>query len=196
MADIVAAMASVHRPPVMSASRMADEATWGRINIGFDTLRATLTSTGTDTVAAISDEHCNALDPRRHPSFGAVTAETSVGPVGNWLGVSRNSISVSFEPELAEAALDEGVRRGFDLTRIGEAGLDHGFVACLNLLTPQWDMSYLWLIQNWPLPPLPSLKRCYAFGRMVGQAIRARDSPCRVALLGTGGLSYAVAHRT
>ena len=192
MANIVAAMSSVHSPLMMSAPQMADEATWGRINTGFDTLRDTFTSAGADTIVVISDEHFNALDPRRYPSFGVVTAETSVGPVENWLGVPCNSISVRFEPELAEAVLDEGVRQGFDLTRIGEVGLDHGFLTCLNFLTPQWNMSYLWLIQNCVLPPLPSLKRCYDFGRMVGQAIRSWDSSRRVALLGTGGLSHAV----
>ncbi len=82
--------------------------------------------------------------------------------------------------------------RGVHLTRTGEAGLDHGFLTCLHYMTPDWDLSYVWLIQNCVLPPLPSVKRCYDFGRMVGNAIRAWDSPRRVALLGTGGLSHDV----
>jgi aromatic ring-opening dioxygenase catalytic subunit (LigB family) len=192
MAQIVAAMASVHSPLLTSAPHMADEATWQKIHRGFDTLRETLTSSGADTLVVISDEHFNALDPRRYPSFGVVTAETGVGPVENWLGMPRNSISVRFTPELGEAILNEGVHQGFDLTRVGEAGLEHGFLTCLHFLTPQWDLSYLWLIQNCVLPPLPSLKRCYDFGRMVGDAIRTWGGSRRVALLGTGGLSHAV----
>ena len=95
-------------------------------------------------------------------------------------------------PDLAEAVLCEGMRQEFDLTRLGDVHLDHGFLTCLHFLTPQWDLSYLWLIQNCVLPPLPSVRRCYDFGRMVGEAIRAWESPRRVALLGTGGLSHAV----
>lgn len=53
-------------------------------------------------------------------------------------------------------------------------------------------MDDAWLIQNCVLPPLPSLQRCYDFGRMIGRAIRSWDSSRRVAILGTGGLSHAV----
>src|SRR5882672_1185120 len=192
MAQIVAAMASVHVPLLTSAPQMADSTMWEKIHHGFDTLRDTLTASGADTLVVISDEHFNALDPRRYPTFGVVAAETGVGPVENWLGIPRNSLKVNFAPDLAEAVLREGAQQGFDLTRVGEAGLEHGFVTVLNFLTPKWDLSYLWLIQNCVLPPLPSVKRCYDFGRMVGEAIRAWDSPRRVALLGTGGLSHAV----
>lgn len=192
MAQIVAAMASVHVPLLTSAPQMADSTMWEKIHHGFDTLRDTLTASGADTLVVISDEHFNALDPRRYPSFGVVTAATGVGPVENWLGIPRNSIKVNFVPELAEAIMTEGVHRGFDLTRVGEAGLEHGFVTCLHFLTPHWDLSYLWLIQNCVLPPLPSVGRCYEFGRMVGEAIRKWGGSRRVAVLGTGGLSHAV----
>ena len=70
------------------------------------------------------------------------------------------SIKVNCASDLAEAVLSEGMQQGFDLTRIGEAGLDHGFLTCLHYMTPDWDLSYLWLIQNCVLPPLPSVKRC------------------------------------
>jgi aromatic ring-opening dioxygenase catalytic subunit (LigB family) len=192
MAQIVAAMASVHVPLLTSAPHMLDQKAWDKVHQGFDSLRETLTTSGADTLVVISDEHFNALSPRSYPSFGVVTAETGVGPVENWLGMPCNSIKVNFVPELAEEVLKEGTRQGFDLTRIGEAGLEHGFLTVPHFLTPKWDMSYLWLIQNCVLPPLPSVKRCYEFGRMVGQAIRNWGGSRRVAILGTGGLSHAV----
>lgn len=192
MAQLVAAMASVHVPLLTSAPHMASEAMWEKIHAGFNSLRETLTASGADTLVVVSDEHFNAIDPRRYPSFGVVTSETGVGPVENWLGIPSNSIKVRFAPDLAETVLREGVSQGFDLTRLSEAGLEHGFLTVLNFLTPKWDMSYLWLIQNCVLPPLPSVKRCYEFGRMVGRAIRQWDSNRRVAIIGTGGLSHAV----
>src|SRR5712691_4716062 len=98
MAQIVAAMASVHVPLLTSAPQMADSTMWEKIHHGFDTLRDTLTASGADTLVVISDEHFNALDPRRYPSFGVVTAATGVGPVENWLGIPRNTIKVNFVP--------------------------------------------------------------------------------------------------
>ena len=192
MAQIVAAMAAVHNPLLMGAPERVEPTMWEKIQRGFNTLRGTLTASGADTVVVISDDHFNALDPRRYPSFGVVTAETGVGPVENWLGRPCGSIKVNFVPELAEAILTEGVQQGFDLTRLGEVGLEHGFLTCLHFLTPQWNLSYVWLIQNCVLPPMPSMSRCYDFGQMVGEAIRAWGGSRRVALLGTGGLSHAV----
>ena len=192
MAQIVAAMAAIHNPLFLSAPKMADPAAWENIQQGFNTLRNTLTASGADTVVVVSDEHFYALDPRRYPSFGIVTAETGTGPAENWLGMPSRSLKVNFVPELAETIMNEGVHQGFDLTRLSEIVLDHGFITCLHFMTPGWDLSYLWLIQNCVFPPLPSMARCYDFGRMVGEAIGKWDSPRRVALLGTGGLSHAV----
>ncbi len=192
MAQIVAAMGSVHNPLLMAGPARVEALMWDKFERGFAALRQTLQDSGADTVVVISDEHFNALSPRHYPSFGVVAAETCRGPSENWLGVACNSITVNCLPELAEAIMREGLQRGFDLTRIGEAGLDHGFLTCLHHMTPDWNLSYVWLIQNCVLPPLPSVKRCYDFGRMVGNAIRSWDSPRRVALLGTGGLSHAV----
>ena len=192
MAHLVAAMASVHIPSLLAAPQRFTPEAWEKFQQGFGTLRHTLTTAGVDTIVVISDEHFNTLDPHCYPSFGVVTADTCTGPVENWLGIPRGSITVQGAPELAEVVLREGMQQGFDLTRLGDVHLDHGFLTCLHFLTPQWDLSYLWLIQNCVSPPLPSVRRCYDFGRMVGEAIRAWESPRRVALLGTGGLSHAV----
>jgi len=192
MAQIVAAMSAVHTPLLTYMPHMADEAMWAKINRGFATLQDTLKASGADTLVVFSDEHFNALSPRCYPSFSVVTAETGVGPIENWVGIPQNSIKVRFAPELAETVLTEGIHKGFDLTRISEAGLDHGFFGTLHFLTPHWDLSYLWLIQNCVLSPKPSVGRCYDFGRMVGEAIRSWESSRRVALVGTGGLSHAI----
>jgi aromatic ring-opening dioxygenase catalytic subunit (LigB family) len=165
---------------------------WDKFQQGFGALRQTLTTAGADTIVVISDEHFNSLHPDCYPAFGVVTAASCTGPVESWLGPPRGSLTVRGVPELAEEILREGARQEFDLTRLGAVQLDHGFLTCLHFLTPAWDLSYLWLIQNCVLPPMPSVKRCYEFGRMVGQAIRGWDSPSRVAVLGTGGLSHAV----
>src|SRR5262249_57559177 len=98
MAQIVAAMASVHVPLLTSAPHMADEAMWEKIHGGFNTLRETLTASGADTVVVISDEHFNALDPRRYPTFGVVPAEAGVGPVGNSPGTPPHHLTLNFAP--------------------------------------------------------------------------------------------------
>jgi protocatechuate 4,5-dioxygenase beta chain len=38
--------------------------------------------------------------------------------------------------------------------------------------------------------PIPTLKRCYKFGKVLGQAIRSYPEDIKVVVLGTGGLSH------
>ena len=85
MADLVAAMASVHIPSLLAAPQRFTPAAWENFQQGFGTLRHTLTEAGVNTIVVISDEHFNALDPRCYPSFGVVTADTCTGPVENGL---------------------------------------------------------------------------------------------------------------
>jgi len=192
MAELACAMAAIHLPSLLSAPQRLTEAQWAAIRGGFAVLRETLTAHDVDTIVVISDEHFNTLDPRCYPSFGVVTDRRAQGPVESWLGVPRGSIDVALVPELAEAVLEQGMADRFDLTRLSRIQLDHGFLTCLHFMTPQWDHDYVWLIQNCVLPPLPSVRRSYEFGQMVGRAIRRWDSPRRVAVLGTGGLSHWV----
>ena len=41
-------------------------------------------------------------------------------------------------------------------------------------------------------PPMPSLRRCLDWGRLLREAIESYREPIRVAILGTGGLSHSI----
>src|SRR5262249_58947803 len=44
--------------------------------------------------------------------------------------------------------------------------------------------------------PMPGLRRCLAWGRLLKQAIDSYPQPLRVAVLGTGGLSHSIGEPT
>ena len=44
--------------------------------------------------------------------------------------------------------------------------------------------------------PMPSIRRCLAWGRLLRQAIDSYPQPLRVAVLGTGGLSHSIGEPT
>jgi Catalytic LigB subunit of aromatic ring-opening dioxygenase len=44
--------------------------------------------------------------------------------------------------------------------------------------------------------PMPSIRRCLAWGRLLRQAIESYPEPLRVAVLGTGGLSHSIGEPT
>src|SRR6185437_12005139 len=45
-------------------------------------------------------------------------------------------------------------------------------------------------------PPMPSIRRCLAWGRLLAQAIASYPENLRVAILATGGLSHSIGEPT
>ena len=74
--------------------------------------------------------------------------------------------------------------------------LDHG--TCI----PLWRMGLETLPKVVPLllnsiePPMPSLRRCFDWGRLLRKSIDSYPEPIRVAILGTGGLSHSIGEPT
>lgn len=74
--------------------------------------------------------------------------------------------------------------------------LDHGF--CL----PLWKMNLdplpaiVPLIINDLEPPMPSISRCAAWGRLLADAIASYPGDARIAILASGGLSHSIGEPT
>jgi hypothetical protein len=72
-----------------------------------------------------------------------------------------------------------------------EQGLPHGFAFVIKRLFDNKPGPILPFFQNTCYPPnQPSPRRSFALGEAIGEAIRAWDSPARVALVASGGLSH------
>jgi protocatechuate 4,5-dioxygenase beta chain len=81
----------------------------------------------------------------------------------------------------------------FDLTTCQEMLVDHGFVVPMQLLWPEaktWPVKTIPIHVNTVQHPLPTPRRCLAFGRALGKAIESWPGNERVLVLGTGGLSH------
>lgn len=71
--------------------------------------------------------------------------------------------------------------------------MGHGFGFVYRRVAPQYPVPTLPIIINVDRPPnQPTPKRCYDFGRAVRDAITAWDSPAKVAVVATGGLSVGI----
>jgi len=85
----------------------------------------------------------------------------------------------------------------FDITRCNklraEIGVGHAFSFLYRRVLPGSKVPMVPVMVNTYYPPnQPTPKRCYAFGQAVRKAIESWDSPKRVALLASGGLSHVV----
>ena len=81
----------------------------------------------------------------------------------------------------------------FDPSLSMELTLDHGILTPLELAGVGRELPVVPVLINCVQPPLPSMARCHAFGRWLGQALRAYEGLERVAILATGGLSHDLA---
>lgn len=74
-----------------------------------------------------------------------------------------------------------------------EQGLPHGFAFIIKRLFDNQPGPILPLFQNTCYPPnQPTPKRSFALGEAIADAVKAWDSPARVALVASGGLSHFV----
>jgi 2,3-dihydroxyphenylpropionate 1,2-dioxygenase len=80
---------------------------------------------------------------------------------------------------------------GFDPALSLHMGVDHGVTQAYAALDAQLRTPIAPIMVNCAGEPLPSLRRCYEFGRAIGRAIRATPGSGRALVVGSGGLSHS-----
>lgn len=90
--------------------------------------------------------------------------------------------------EIHAAVADHGFDPAFSLNM----GVDHGISQPYAALDQGRNTPVVAVMVNAGGAPRPSYRRCYEFGRAVGEAVRASSHAKRVMVLGSGGLSHWV----
>lgn len=124
----------------------------------------------------IGPEHDGPPEPFMKPVF---PHETMKGHPGFGMHLLQTALDNEFDPALSH-----------------RLALDHGF--CV----PLWRMGLDPLPAIVPVTvnelddPMPSIKRCLSWGRMMRKAIDSYPEDIRIAVLGTGGLSHSIGEAT
>jgi 2,3-dihydroxyphenylpropionate 1,2-dioxygenase len=97
----------------------------------------------------------------------------------------------------AHAALGREVcaslmRQNFDIAFSSRLTVDHGVSHAIQWIVGESALPIVPIVVNCFAPPLPSLKRCQAFGMALERALCESVSCQRVAIIGTGGLSHTL----
>ena len=105
-------------------------------------------------------------------------------------------------PDLANELINALSKSDFDVARANilpqvadhwHSGIGHAFGFVFRQIMRDKTIPTVPIIANTFFPPnQPSAKRCYDFGRVVGEAISKWDSDARVAVFGSGGMSHFV----
>lgn len=91
---------------------------------------------------------------------------------------------------LAQFVADRVAADGFDPALSYNMGIDHGISQPVAALDPDLQIPVLPIMISCGGPPLPTFSRCHAFGRSVGDAVRAFGGEGRALIVGSGGLSH------
>jgi len=144
-----------------------------------------------DLLLVVSPDHWVNFFLDNLPSICIGVGETHKGPPEPWLQhLPYGSIAghPEFALHLARTALDGG----FEPSLSHHLELDHGFAI------PLWKMGIdslpplVPIIVNTIEPPMPSLRRCLAWGDLIRGAIERYPGRLRVAILATGGVSHSI----
>jgi len=184
---IVSGIATVHAPTIALSRPSGDGIS--AIYDSFELLREEFDTTKPDLVIVLTTEHIVNIQRTLVPSF-------CVG-MGEYHEIVREfdlpadkTIPGAAEP--ARDLVEYAFANEFDVAHSAHIKLDHGTVIPLHYIVPDFGTPVMPVIFNTVFPPLPSLRRSYEFGQLIGRFIADRLPDKRVAIIATGGLVHAV----
>ena len=192
MAKIVGMLTTSHVPAIGGAiaKNLQQDAYWKPFCDGFIPVRKWLDEVKPDVAVVLYNDHGLNFFLDKMPTFSVGAAPEYHNADEGWgiptLAPTRGDVDLSWH------LINKLIDREFDITTCQEMLVDHAFTIPLKLFWPQspCPIPAVPVCINTVQFPLPSARRCYAFGQAVGDAIRSWDSNKKVVVIGTGGLSH------
>jgi aromatic ring-opening dioxygenase catalytic subunit (LigB family) len=183
---IVFACAASHAPGMTAWTEAAPIEQSERFLGSYRRLGERLAASRPDVIVALTVEHWANFFLNGMPAFCIGRADHYDGPVEEWLKIPK--ARVPGEAKLAGEIINACLDAGFDPAFSDELALDHATFLPLHFLNPGLAIPIVPIIINTLTPPMPSARRCFALGQLLGATLQCQ--PRRVAMLATGGLSH------
>jgi aromatic ring-opening dioxygenase catalytic subunit (LigB family) len=194
MAKLVGAFAASHGPLMARDWHLLPAAPKDRLHAAFQELGRRLTAARPDVLIIVSPDHWVNFFINNLPSVCIGVGETHDGPPEPFMKDFPRTLAGA--PGLASHVVATALAQDFEPSISHHLTLDHGF--CIPLLrmglTPL--PRVIPMVINDLEPPMPSIRRCLAWGRLLARAIAAYPETLRVAVLATGGLSHSIGEPT
>ena len=195
MASFAGAFAASHGPLLIREWEAVPPGEKSRLKSAFEELGRRLKAARPDVLIVVSPDHWSNFVLDNYPAVCLGVGAANEGPPEPWMkGFAHREIAG--HPGLALHVAEEAMHAGFEPSVSHRLKLDHG--ACI----PLWRMGLETLPKIVPMllnsiePPMPSLRRCFDWGRLLATAIQNYKEDIRVAVLGTGGLSHSIGEPT
>lgn len=182
MGEIVAAMATCHAPQLFTYPPDEDHAQLDASIAGMRELGKLLDETKPDVIVFLGSDHLETFSINCVPTFAIVAGNRATAEFAG------RKYDLPIHREMAEDLLTQLVNAGFDLAYSEDAVLGHTFAVPFEFVIGGRAIPVVPLHVNVYMPPLPTPKRCAAFGRAIAEVIASR--PERVAIVASGGMSH------
>jgi hypothetical protein len=196
MAELVGAFAATHGPLIAREWEHLPSGVRDRLETSFHELGRRLTATRPDVLIVVSPDHWVNFFINNLPMVCIGIGAEHDGPPEPFMKPVFRHRTLAGHGGLARHLLRTALANGFDPALSHRLTLDHGF--CI----PLWRMALdpmpliLPIIVNSVEEPMPSIRRCLEWGRLIAQAVASYPEDLRVAVLGTGGLSHSIGEKT
>jgi protocatechuate 4,5-dioxygenase beta chain len=191
MAHIIGGLATSHIPAIGNAIARGQqqEPYWKPFFDGYPPVRQWLGEQRPDVVVVFYNDHGLNFFLDKMPTFAVGAAPQYHNADEGW-GIPTTE-PINGDLDLSWHLINTLVEKEFDITTCQEMLVDHACTLPLKLFWPgDCPVSIVPVAINTVQFPLPSAKRVFALGEAVGEAIRSWDSPKKVAVIASGGLSH------
>jgi len=193
MAQLIGGLATSHIPAIGGAIHKGKQQDpyWKPFFDGFPPISHWLAQVKPDTVVVFYNDHGLNFFLDKMPTFAVGAAPEYRNADEGW-GLPTTA-PLPGNQDLSWHLINHLIEREFDIVTCQEMLIDHACTLPFKLFWPGHEVAPVKIVPiniNTVQFPLPTARRVYKLGQAVGEAIRAWDSPERVVVLGTGGLSH------
>jgi aromatic ring-opening dioxygenase catalytic subunit (LigB family) len=196
MASLVGAFATIHSPIIARNWDAMPAGHRAKLTSAFDEVGRRLRACKADLLVVVSPDHWVNFFIDNMPAVCIGIGDEHGGPPEPFMRkhFPREQLKghAAFGRHLLNTALDHD----FEPALSHRMKLDHGTCIPLWRIGVEADMPIVPIIINDVEEPMPSIRRCLAWGKLLRQAIDSYGEPLRVAVLGTGGLSHSIGETT
>jgi aromatic ring-opening dioxygenase catalytic subunit (LigB family) len=191
VAELVGVYAASHGPMIVRNWNLLAPAERENLTSAFSELGRRIKAARPDALIVISPDHWVNFFIDNLPAICVGVGEAHDGPPEPWFTEFPHR-KMAGHPPLAEHVVRTALERDFEPSISYQLALDHGF--CIPLWKAGLDPlpAIVPVIFNDLEPPFPSVKRCYAWGAMLAEAVASYPDKLRVGVLATGGLSHSI----
>jgi aromatic ring-opening dioxygenase catalytic subunit (LigB family) len=195
MAELVGVYAASHGPMIVRNWDALTPDCRHQITTAFEDLGRRINAARADVLMVVSPDHWVNFFIDNLPAICVGVGETHDGPPEPWLAAFPHRQMAGHAP-LAQHLVEHAFTNGFEPAVSYKLALDHGF--CI----PLWKAgisplpAIVPVVLNTVEPPFPGVRRCFAWGAVLADAIKSYAGDARVAILATGGLSHSIGEAT